>query len=471
MNESRLQRLIEDFQDNTLSEDECRELMEWFDEDESRVSMFADELRLGNALAALHVMDSDDIPRAVNDSLKRADHAIDISQRVRQKIENFTQPLPADGERLNLPIRKWAPWWIAASAVAAVIALCLFLPTQTNTHHGDVVATVQNARKVQEVAVGDQLRSGQVLKFVDGRIKINFQSGARLAIQAPAELKLLGPNSAQLQHGVATVRVPGEIKGFVLVTPHQRVTDLGTSFGVDVATTGDTSISVFEGEIELEDHRRLVGGQTVALTATEESPREIPYAISQFLDTWRVSFGVEELVGDVRVASPEERHAPGLARDSDSLLLFPEREDVLLKQGYVVDATEPGTDRRPFRKHTMNLTEDVRVDSFLLQFNPLRDGSVSPTRGGAVKQTFHGELHFDRPIVALILQKDLLDASDTLLALPTTNFRNIFRRGINDADVVTLSPDRRVLRVSCDVTNGVDQIRVLVASDNNSNSR
>ena len=71
----------------------------------------------------------------------------------------------------------------------------------------------------------------------------------------------------------------------------------------------------------------------------------------------------------------------------------------------------------------------------------------------------------------MILQKDLLDASDTLLALPTTNFRNIFRRGINDADVVTLSPDRRVLRVDFDVKNGVDQIRVLVASDNNSNSQ
>ena len=80
---------------------------------------------------------------------------------------------------------------------------------------------------------------------------------------------------------------------------------------------------------------------------------------------------------------------------------------------------------------------------------------------------FQGELHFDRPIVALILQKDLLDSSDAQLALPETDFRDIFRRGINDADVVTLSPDRRVLRVALNVKNGVDQIRVLVATDNN----
>jgi len=240
---------------------------------------------------------------------------------------------------------------------------------------------------------------------------------------------------------------------------------LGTSFGVEVDTSGDTAISVFEGEIELEDHRRLFGGQTVALTAADETAREIPYAIDQFLDTWQVSFGVEQLVGDVRVASPTERHSPGLVEDSDSLLLLPEREDALLKHGYVVDGTEPGTYRRPFRKHTVKLTEDVRVDSFLLQYNPVRDDGVS------INQKFQGELHFDRPIVALILQKDLLDSSDAELALPTTDFRNIFRRGINDADVVALSPDRRVLRVALNVKNGVDQIRVLVAADNDLKSQ
>lgn len=236
---------------------------------------------------------------------------------------------------------------------------------------------------------------------------------------------------------------------------------MGTSFGVDVDTTGNTAISVFEGEIELEHQRRLVGGQAVALTAADETAHEVPYEIGQFLNTWQVSFGVEQLIGDVRVASPSERHSPGLVEDSGSLLLFPEREDVLLRHGDVVDGIDPGTYQRPFRKRTVKLTEDLRVDSFLLQYNPVRGDS------GAMNQKFQGELHFDRPIVALILQAELLDSSDAKLALPATNFRNIFRRGINDADVVALSPDRRVLRVTLNVKNGVDQIRVLVATDNN----
>ncbi|MCH2204074.1 MAG: FecR family protein [Fuerstiella sp.] len=462
MNESQLQKLLEDFQDDALNEAECRELMAWFDEDDSRVAEFADELRVGNALVSLHMMDSDHIPLAVRDSLQKADLASDISRKVRQRIESRAQPLLGDVELSKQLLTKWTSLWLVT---AAVIALFFFLPTQQDTDIRDVIATVQNARNFNEISTGDALRTGQVLTLVNGRVKINFQSGARLAVQGPAELKLLGPNSAQLRRGVATVRVPGEIKGFLLVTPHQRVTDLGTSFGVDVDITGNTAISVFEGEIELEDHQRLVGGQAVAVTAMDETAHEVPYAIGQFLDTWQVSFGVEQLIGDVRVASPSERHSPGLAEDSGSLLLFPEREDVHLMHGFVVDGIEPGTYQRPFRKNTVKLTEDMQVDSFLVQYNPVRGDS------GVVNQKFQGELHFDRPIVALILQTELLESSDAKLALPATEFRNIFRRGINDADMVALSPDRRVLRVTLNIKNGVDQIRVLVANDNNLKSQ
>ena len=107
----------------------------------------------------------------------------------------------------------------------------------------------------------------------------------------------------------------------------------------------------------------------------------------------------------------------------------------------------------------ITLTEDQPVDSFLLQYNPER------SKDNSEKRRFEGELRFDRPIVALILQKELLDASDKLMALPDVDFQNIFRRGINVFDQVELSADRRTLRIAFDLKDGVDQIRVLVASD------
>ena len=350
---------------------------------------------------------------------------------------------------------KWRPLAIAA-ALAALLVLStnLLVPSR-----GEPVARIKTARKTSDFSVGQLLRQDQILKLSRGRVKINFQSGAILAVEAPAELQILGPNSARLERGVVTVRVPGRIKGFVLHTPQERVTDLGTSFGVDVDSAGGTSISVFEGEIEIGANRRLLAGQSVALATSEETPREIPYAEGSYSGTWQISFGVEALEGKVRLAAPSERSIPGQVEDSDSLLLFPEREDVALPQGYLVDAMEPGLHRHPFRKSVVKLTAEVRVDSFLLQYNPVRSDRISENR------SFQGELHFDRPIIAIILQRNLLDESDSLLALPGADFRNIFHRGINTDDEVTLSPDRRSLRIAFDLMDGVDQIRVLVASD------
>ena len=332
MKEARLQQIIEAFCDDRLNDDECRELLKWLDEDQSRVSEFTDELRLGNALSALHLSESDDIPLAVKDSVCRAETSTDISQSVRRRIEGRSRSSTDSPEKAFVLLRHSKRLWMATVAVAASIALLAYLPTLFDTETSKPVATIQNARDAQGVSAGDTLIAGQILNPAEGRVKINFKSGAKLALEGPAELEILGPNSARLSHGVATVRVPGKIKGFVLTTPHERVTDLGTSFGVDVDRSEGTSISVFEGEVELGDRQRLVSGQSVAVEGTGQSPREMPYSIDQFLSTWQVSFGVEEIVGDVRVATPSERHAPGKIEDNNSLLLFPERESVLLSR-------------------------------------------------------------------------------------------------------------------------------------------
>jgi hypothetical protein len=354
--------------------------------------------------------------------------------------------------------------WRPLAAAAAIAALIVVSASLLISSRGEPVAKIQTARKSTDFSAGEQLRTDQILKLSSGRIKIGFESGAILAVKAPAELRILGTNSAQLKRGLVTVRVPGRIKGFVLHTPQERVTDLGTSFGVEVGRAGETSISVFEGEIEIGADRRLLAGQSVALASADETPREIPYAEGRYSETWQISFGVGALEGKFRLAAPSERPIPGQIEDSDSLLLFPEREDVTLPSGYLVDAAEPGLHRRPFRKSMVELKEEVRVDSFLVQYNPVRSDKI------AEKRNFQGELHFDRPIVALVLQRNLLDASDPLLALPGVDFGQIFRRGINHGDEVTLSPDRRTVRISLELSDGVDQIRVLVASDSDTHT-
>ncbi len=395
-----------------------------------------------------------------------------VELKVRDQLLREVAKAEAGLESLEEPekvIFRFPAWsWIPAAAAAALIVMLGIKAVQTPESNlvvvqqetpGDPVATVQSARKMIQYEKGEQLHEGQVIHLEKGRIAIRFDSGAKVAVTAPAEFTIVGTNAVRFLLGQATVRVPGKIKGFVLDTPAERVIDLGTSFGVDVDEFGATAISVFEGEVELGAGQRLLAGQSVEMAKSRPTPREIPYAEGQYAETWQLSFGIEALNGKVRLATPSERSIPGQVEDGESLLLFPEREDVLLPQGYLVDAMEPGVHKRPFRKNIVALSDDSRVDSFLLQYNPVRSGEISETTA------FQGELHFDRAIVALILQKDLLDDSDSILGLSGIDFSNTFRRGINADDVVTLSSDLRTLLISFNLLNGVDQIRVLVASD------
>ncbi len=268
-----------------------------------------------------------------------------------------------------------------------------------------------------------------------------------------------------MTRGRATIRVPGKIKGFMLDTPAERIVDLGTSFGVNIEQNGATSIAVFEGSVELRGRQHgsgpqhLSAGESVRVDGNLVAPSDIPYDVSDYLPTWQTSFGVEAIEGAMRVAEPSERAMPGMAVDRNRLLIFPERESVQLPSGFVVNATEPGEYRFPNGlKQLVALQSPMVVDSYLIQFNPGQSVTAeSPHR-------FSGTLKFDRPVVGLLFRALMLDESDAMLGLPAADFGDIFRRGINASDEVSLSIDRRTLTVSFDVINGVDQIRVVVAS-------
>ncbi|MEX0642086.1 MAG: FecR domain-containing protein [Pirellulales bacterium] len=86
-----------------------------------------------------------------------------------------------------------------------------------------------------------------------------------VSIQGPAHLDLFGITHARLYQGRIKVRIDDERgHGFVVETPHGRVTDQGTEFGVDVAADSDTGVVVFEGIVDL-----------AVLTATNREPSRV----------------------------------------------------------------------------------------------------------------------------------------------------------------------------------------------------
>jgi hypothetical protein len=357
--------------------------------------------------------------------------------------------------------RNWIRWSVAA--IAASVMLALATARMLKEKDGPVA-----------VLAGEELMTGSVLTIAEGDSKVVFDSGALLAVEAPAKLEILGRNAARLHYGVATVRVPGPIKGFQLDTPAEKVVDLGTSFGVNVERSGNTMVTVFEGEVVLGERtvrQRIVAGKAVRLQLGSGNPREsISYDTTPFLQTWKSSFGIDGLQGDVRFAKPGERESPSKVIDRDSLLLIPEREGVWLPADLALNISEAGTYNVGFfRNEPLSrngspvpsetpLPKRTRVDSYLLQYNP---GLPSPT---SKDWPFMTEVQFDREVIGIVAQKDLLAEYDSLVALPVADFSEQRNRGLGWDDELTLSEDRRTIRVAFDIEDGVDQIRVLVAS-------
>lgn len=357
--------------------------------------------------------------------------------------------------------RKNDTWFrIAAAVTIGLIALAFVMNPSSSPTPGPTVAIVQSTNRVSGLDHGQAFKTGERIELQQGRAVLRFNSGAKFAVEAPASLTVTGPNEAELDAGRGTVRVPGMIKGFTLVTPTERVVDLGTAFGIEVADNGTTSVAVFEGEVELHGTnkpQRLFAGQSTQSIKPRSPAQSIPHLVDAFLNTWETSFGIESMTGDLRVARPGERLAPVLAVDSKTLLLFPEREGVTLPEGFALNSTQTGLHERPFRKQLEHLSDSLTVDSYLLQYNPGVDSSDS-----GQDRVFTAKLRFDRPVVGLILAADQLKGSDAKLAMPGAQLKSISRRGINIDDQVELSEDRRTLHIRMSIQNSVDQIRVLV---------
>ena len=97
---------------------------------------------------------------------------------------------------------------------------------------------------------GSRLSAG-LLRLDTGKAQITFDNGARLYLQGPAVFYLYSPSRTHLQSGKLVANVPEQAIGFTIETQKAEIVDLGTEFGVNVATSGDTEVQVLDGEVEV----------------------------------------------------------------------------------------------------------------------------------------------------------------------------------------------------------------------------
>jgi FecR protein len=104
------------------------------------------------------------------------------------------------------------------------------------------------AAKSPKPKIGDVLGS-DLLRLESGVVELTFSTGAKVAIEGPAQFKVNGVNGLELLAGKISAEVSGKSHGFSVKSPTASVVDLGTRFGEIVNAEHATEVDVFQGKV------------------------------------------------------------------------------------------------------------------------------------------------------------------------------------------------------------------------------
>lgn len=462
MTDNRFHELLEAFVDQTLGGEYSHELRLAFEADPPLKKRFVEELQLANSLCGLSFLDAKvTLASDVMESIRHGKNSPDISESVLSELR------PTSSKITRFPFRK------IAIGLAAAITLALFVTFQPD-HSLAVVTNLIDAQweDGSTLSEGAKIGRGQ-LNLSAGIARIDFKNGVRLTLEGPVEFELIGPSEMRLHSGNLTAHVPPEGIGFLVHTERAKIVDLGTTFGISVSKGGATDVAVFEGEVEVtslkSSEEKIIhegSGVTLADGANNIAPQQLH---TRAFRAWPILFGVLNTGGQIRFVNAQPIRNPADVIDAENIMIFPERFGAKPKGDLKVTLSKPGK----YRPKDLVNGEEIfslplgrRVDSYLLQYNPpFVDGIPN-----SEQKRFIGQVTFNRPIVAIIANRDQLRATDELLGKSRFEYSTEKVRGLEHGDSLTLSKDRKTLEIDWLVMQalkrGKDQIRVLVDASN-----
>ncbi len=154
------------------------------------------------------------------------------------------------------------------------------------------------------VAPPVSFREGEHINLTSGLLVLEFDSGARVTLQGPANASPISGNALSLEAGGMTAMVPEQARGFTVHTSSGEIIDLGTEFGVIAAADGSVETHVFKGEVVSHLGRAddeevtgmpLVEGEAQFVSSTGASQRSAALE-SRFL---RLGFGLESAMSSL----------------------------------------------------------------------------------------------------------------------------------------------------------------------------
>ncbi len=270
----RLQHLANRMCDGTISPEEIAELEALLNRQPELQTRYLQILSLHAELLTRYRTGSPG-PRETGDEDSAADFSDSIINSDPVMPANSSGNVRTEQSRSRWPMSRALQFAVAAAATLLVLAGVATLRSR-DTSAGPNVAEVQVERPQEPAFVapafvatvrastqplwledGKALSEGdrvpaQALALKGGQAELVFDSGVRLVLEGPANLRLDSSNAAFLTSGRLVAHVPESGWGFRVDTPTSRLVDRGTDFGVIAEDSGATEVHVFRGQVDLQ---------------------------------------------------------------------------------------------------------------------------------------------------------------------------------------------------------------------------
>lgn len=449
MKHDEIEELIHGYLDASLSPAETEHLQNWIKESKDNAKRFAEAAILHDRLEA-------ELKAQVGDE------EIDDSTEVDRLIQ--------------FPVSTWLK---AATGIAAAIVLLIsFLPSIQQPSSDiasdqDLVLDAVNATLIQADEVkwanSSVLELGaeigrQRLEIQSGILHLQFVTGVDVSIQGPASFEIINSREARLHSGLLTSFVPPGAEGFKVHLPNAEVTDLGTSFGIQLDKDGASKISVFDGLVEVATPNqptaeRVTEGEVMKVSKNQEMTR-VEFDPLPFERIWPASSGIANSSDVFRFTPPWPKRIRYIESDTN-IFVIPEGHPQRLQEPLPVNLHSPGEYSLIKQLEMTEIEAGARVRSFVLHYSPVE----SLPRGTAKR--IEGSITFHRPIKGIIALKPELIASTGKFSNRHFGERQERRQldftGHPSGDRIELSQDMKTLHLSLSSPyESSDLLRVLV---------
>lgn len=435
-----IERLLED----TLDDAGHRKLLELIEENPALLERINGQFKMSTALELTARQDDDFSRRTAEHVMKIAEEGeFEFARRVERRISRGR--------------------FLKGLAAAAVLALGALFLLSNQAPKGERVALLLRMNHDNEVISSKPIHTGTVIEEAGGLVRLDFKNGAVIAVEGPMRLEVLSGTEIQLDSGRLNGWCPDTAHGFKVHTKSAALTDLGTSFGITTTRDGKSEFMVLDGLVEVvkgDDKIRLEEGAAIKSSMNEEM-RAVAFDPSAFKKTWSFSNGILSTRGAVIPAPPDTAEKLALLENDEHILVIPERRSVPFVHDIQAEIIRPGTLPGDIEGDVKTLVPVAgkRLSSFLIRYNPV--GVISEE--SFIR--FEGEVTFDRPVLAISCMPGALAYGDPIFS--TTTWPDPLRgielsQRLNPPDSVTLTPDRRTVKLIFYAGASTDDVRVIL---------